>query len=288
MSLKLRQVSMEYQKGIYALCDISVELTPGIYGLLGPNGAGKSTLQNIITTNQKPTGGQVFWNGQDIFRMGNSYRSLLGYMPQQQNMYERFTANRFLWYMASLKGLKRRDAKEEITYLLDKVGLESVRDQKIGGFSGGMKQRLLIAQALLGNPKILILDEPTAGLDPKERIHLRNLISEVAEDKIVIVATHVVSDIEFIAKEIILMHKGEILQQKSPKQLLQELEGKVWNVYLTPEQLEYYEKSGKKIVGITYGTDGICARILSEEKLDEKMQEQAHPTLEDVYLYYEK
>lgn len=285
MSLQLEQVSMEYQKGIYALRDFSIQFTPGIYGLLGPNGAGKSTLQNIITTNQKPTQGRVLWEGKDIFQLGNSYRALLGYMPQQQTMYERFSAERFLWYMAALKGINKKQAGSEIEFLLDKVGLKEFRKQKVRGFSGGMKQRLLIAQALLGNPKILVLDEPTAGLDPKERIHLRNLISQVAEDKIVIIATHVVSDIEFIAKEIVFLQKGQMICKNSPKELLEEVKGKVWNVYLTPEEFKEFEKSGKRIVGVAYGGERICARILSEEEPEENMAESANPNLEDVYLY---
>ena len=198
MTLELEGLTKVY-KDKTALDDVSFSFTPGIYGLLGPNGAGKSTMMNLT-----PSKGRVLLDGRGIDELGSEYRKLLGYMPQQQNIYPELSLRRFLYFMASLKGLKKSEAGEDIDHYVRMVKLDDVLGKKLGAFSGGMKQRALIAQALIGNPGILILDEPTAGLDPKERIRIRNLISEVAKDKIVIIATHVVTDVEFIAKEIVM------------------------------------------------------------------------------------
>lgn len=242
MELALNCISKTYKKGsVKALDNFSVTLTPGVYGLLGPNGAGKSTLMNIITDNLNADGGEVVYGGENIKKLGKDYRAVLGYMPQQQGLYDDFTLNRFLWYMAALKGLKKKEAKEKITQLLETVNLTDAAHKKLGSFSGGMKQRALIAQALLNNPEILILDEPTAGLDPKERIRIRNFISEIAEDKIVLISTHVVSDIEFIAKEIILLKKGQLISHDSPNKLTKELENKVFEVEIQREDLKYFQ-----------------------------------------------
>ena len=196
MELEIENVSHTYKNGKKALSEISTSLTPGVYGLLGPNGAGKSTLMNIITDNLRPTAGEVSLDGNVIWKNSNAYRARLGYMPQQQGLYSSFTGTRFLWYMAALKGLSHREAKTRVNELLELVNLKDAADRRIGGYSGGMKQRLLIAQALLNEPDVLVLDEPTAGLDPKERIRIRNFISEIAADKIVLLATHVVTDVE--------------------------------------------------------------------------------------------
>lgn len=284
MELKLDDIRKEYQKGVAALKNFHAILTPGIYGLLGPNGAGKSTMLNIITNNMKPTKGKVFWNNQDIQRMGREYRKVLGYMPQQQGLYEEFSAYRFLWYMAALKGLKRKEAKEQINQLFIRVGLEKEMYKRVGGFSGGMKQRLLIAQALLGNPKLLILDEPTAGLDPNERIRLRNFISEIAGDKIVIFATHVVSDIEFIAKEVLLINHGELVQKGKVSELLSMVEGKVFEVEVDDKAVE--ELKSQYRVSNVYRMDEQCVvRILSDVKPDGERVREVKPNLEDMYLY---
>ncbi|MGC2873632.1 ATP-binding cassette domain-containing protein [Ihubacter sp. rT4E-8] len=198
-----------------ALNGISLTLTEGVYGLLGPNGAGKSTLMNIITDNLQPDQGEILWNGESIRRMGKSYRKLLGYGPQQQGLYESFSGRRFLAYMGTLKELPSGDLTEEIQRAAAWVNLETVLDRSIGSYSGGMKQRLLAAQALMGNPKLVILDEPTAGLDPKERVRLREKIAQAASDRIILIATHVVSDVESIAKEIIILKDGKIHAQGS-------------------------------------------------------------------------
>ena len=219
-----------------------------------------------MTQNLSPDSGNITWNGKDINSMGKEYRALLGYMPQQQNLYDNFTGEEFLWYMAALKGLEKKQTKERINSLIKTVNLENARFKRIHTYSGGMKQRLLIAQALLNDPSILIMDEPTAGLDPKERIRIRNFISEIASGKIVILATHVISDIEFISKEILLVRQGELIQEGSPKQLLDGLKGMVWNVYMSEQQLKQQQENGAKIVNLTYAGDEICARILSDSK----------------------
>lgn len=227
MSLIIRNVCKNYGK-IKALENVSLELKPGVYGLLGPNGAGKSTLLQVITGNLRTSKGEILYNGSDINKNAKNYKRVLGYVPQSQGIYERFTAEMFLEYMAILKAVDKKNIHTQVERVLDVVGLKGVKDRKIGGFSGGMQQRLLIAQALLGNPEIIVFDEPTAGLDPKERIKIRNFISRIAEDKIILVATHVVSDVETIAKEIILLGKGKIIAQGMPSELCMGLNGHVW------------------------------------------------------------
>lgn len=210
--LKLSGITKQYGDKL-ALDQVSLTFEPGIYGLLGPNGAGKSTLMNIITGNRRPTAGQVTWEGKEIQSLKAQYRSILGYAPQQQGLYDSFTGRRFLSYMAALKGITGKEQPEEIKRVLSYVNLSEAADRAVGTYSGGMKQRILIAQAMLGNPKLLILDEPTAGLDPKERVRIRQRIEALAGERIILVSTHVVSDIEPIAKEIILIKQGRILDQ---------------------------------------------------------------------------
>ena len=237
MELKIEQVTKTYGAK-HALNQFSVVLKEGIYGLLGPNGAGKSTLMNIITDNLAATSGTVYWEGKKIQSLGKQYREILGYMPQQQGMYDEFTVEHFLWYMASLKGMKRKDAKEQINQLLSVVNMTQNRKKLLKGLSGGMKQRVLLAQALLNDPKILILDEPTAGLDPKERIRIRNLISEIALNKIVLLATHVVSDIEYTAKELILMNEGVLIAKDTPSNLIKMVTNQVWELKVKEADLK--------------------------------------------------
>ena len=206
--LCLTNITKKYKEKL-ALDDVSLELAPGIYGLLGPNGAGKSTLMNIVTGHLKPDGGQVLWDGKEIKSLGAQYRSLIGYAPQQQGLYDAFTGKRFLAYMATLKGISKKEMPEEIARVLSYVNMTEAANRPIGTYSGGMKQRILIAQAILGDPKLIVLDEPTAGLDPKERVRIRERIAALAGDKVILVSTHVVSDIEPIAKEIILIKSGK-------------------------------------------------------------------------------
>lgn len=218
--LTLNGITKKY-KDKTALSDVSLELDCGIYGLLGPNGAGKSTLMNIITGNIKPTEGKVLWDGTDIYRLGGEFRSLIGYAPQQQGLYNSFSGRRFLSYMTALKGISKKDAGDEIERVLSYVNMQEAADRAIGGYSGGMKQRILIAQAILGCPKLIVLDEPTAGLDPKERVRVREQIKALSGDKIILVSTHVVSDIAPIAGEILLIRDGNIIDRGGVEELCQ-------------------------------------------------------------------
>lgn len=286
MGLRIEEITKSYnQNKVYALDNVSVTMTPGVYGLLGPNGAGKSTLMNIVTQNLKADNGYISWNGENIDKLGNAYRSCLGYMPQQQNLYDEFTGEQFLWYISALKDLKKKVAKERIEELLTIVNLQKERHKKIKTYSGGMKQRLLIAQALLNDPEILIMDEPTAGLDPTERIRIRNFISQISKKKIVLLATHVVSDIEFIAKEIIILHNGKIVRYGEPQQLIDEMKNKVFEVLVTEEEKIQYENSQYKIANIMYVDDKICLKILSNTRPNIGEVTQIRASLEDVYLF---
>ena len=286
MELRIEEITKSYnQNKVYALDNVSVTMTPGVYGILGPNGAGKSTLMNIVTQNLKADTGYIFWNGENIDKLGNAYRSCLGYMPQQQNLYDEFTGEQFLWYISALKDLKKNVAKERIEELLTIVNLQKERHKKIKTYSGGMKQRLLIAQALLNDPEILIMDEPTAGLDPTERIRIRNFISQISKKKIVLLATHVVSDIEFIAKEIIILHNGKIVRYGEPQQLIDEMKNKVFEVLETEEEKIQYENSQYKIANIMYVDDKICLKILSNTRPNIGEVTQIRASLEDVYLF---
>lgn len=286
MELVLEGIKKSYNKGkTYAVKDFNVSFTPGVYGLLGPNGAGKSTLMNMITDNLKADSGKIMLDGIEIGKLGAKYRSLLGYMPQQQGIYEDFTGEKFLWYMAALKGLKKKEAREAVGRLLEVVNLQKDRHKKLKSYSGGMKQRILIAQALLNNPKILIMDEPTAGLDPKERIRIRNFISEISKDKIVILATHVVSDVEYISKELLFMKSGSIVAQGTPQELLGDMENRVFEVLVTPEEQKFYEASDDKITNIMLTSDKTALHLVSEHYPSRGEVREARPNLEDVYLY---
>lgn len=282
MHLQINNLTKIYGKKT-ALDNFSYDFTDGIYGLLGPNGAGKSTLMKMITHNLKPTSGEIIADGKNAAQLGGEYRKLLGFMPQQQSVYPDFTLTRFLHYMAGLKGLSKKEAKPQINSLIERVNLTGYAKAKLGGFSGGMRQRALLAQALLGDPKIVILDEPTAGLDPKERISLRNLIAETAFDKIVIIATHVVPDIEFIAKEVLLLSGGKITDSGTASELCSEIDGKVFEI-LT-EQSSLAEIQHRMLVAnITHENDKLCVRVISNEP-PEFENRPVPPTLEDLYLY---
>lgn len=219
IELVIKNLTKRYGEKL-ALDGFSYSFTPGIYGILGTNGAGKTTLMNLITDNVKRDEGEILWDGKEILSLGAAYRALLGYMPQQQGMYPDFSAREFLLYMAELKGLPRKEADTQIRELLTVTGLSDAAHRRLGGFSGGMKQRVLLCQALLGDPKILILDEPSAGLDPRERLRIRSHIADLAEDRIVFLTTHIVSDIESIAKDVLLMKAGCILTHGAPEELL--------------------------------------------------------------------
>ena len=222
MELALKGITKQYGSK-RALDDFSYSFEEGVYGLLGPNGAGKSTLMKIITQSVKPTGGEITLDGDDIFKQKEEYRKRIGYMPQQQTIYPFYTGRQFLNYMGLLKGEDRKSLDDKIQFYLEKVNLISVADKKIGTYSGGMKQRLLIAQTFLGDPDIMIFDEPTAGLDPKERIHVRNLIHDNSAGKIIIVATHVVQDIESIADCIVLQKEGKVAEADPPDKLVEKM-----------------------------------------------------------------
>lgn len=284
MELLVKNINKTYGKKKRALCDVTMSFTPGIYGLLGPNGSGKSTLMNIITDNLKADGGEVLYDGQSIHKRKEAYRAKIGYMPQQQAIYDNFTGEEFMWYMAALKGLDKKQAESRIESLIAMVNLGEEKGKKIGSYSGGMKQRILIAQALLNDLDILIMDEPTAGLDPSERIRIRNFLSEISENKIIIIATHIVSDIEFIAKEIILLKAGEIIDHGSPQQLLEELDGMVYEVETGLD--EEYAQGDAYIVNIKMGSAGKIYRVISKKKLDGRNVKQVKAGLEELYMYH--
>ena len=281
MELEIRNITKQYAK-TRALDDVSVTLTAGLYGLLGPNGAGKTTLISIITTLLPPTAGTVRYNGKPVG--GREYRRLLGYLPQYPRFYPNFTAEEFLRYMAAMKGLDRKAANTRIAALLEQVNLTEHRCKKIGTFSGGMRQRLGIAQAILNDPEILILDEPTAGLDPKERVRFRNIIARLSSDRIIILATHIVSDLECAAKEVMLLKGGRLLQKASPLTLQTQTEGKVWLVEAEKDALADY--TARYVIANAAVSDGKYAlRIVSDEKPHADAIA-AQPRLEDVYLYW--
>ena len=237
-SLGLRELTKIYstkKSSKKALAGVSFTLGPGLYGLLGPNGAGKSTMMNIITGNLDATSGTVLWNGKNILRLGRAFRRVLGYMPQQQNLYDSFTGRRFLLYLAALKEIPRKDAAAEVQRVAALVHLEQELSKRLSAYSGGMKQRLLAAASLLGEPQILIMDEPTAGLDPKERVRLRAVLAQLAQNRVIIVATHVVSDVEHVAKEILLLKEGQLVDKAPPDALIQKYapSGTLEDVYLS-------------------------------------------------------
>jgi ABC-type multidrug transport system ATPase subunit len=267
-----------------ALDGVSISLSPGVYGLLGPNGAGKSTLMNVLVGNLTADEGTVSFDGEDVRKMGRDFRSILGFMPQQPGLYDRFTGFRFLSYMAALKGMDRRRAREDIEKAAALVNLSDALGKKLGAYSGGMKQRIMIAQAILNDPKILILDEPTAGLDPKERIRVRNMIAEIAFDKIVLLATHVAPDVEYIGKEVILLKQGQVIKQDTPRNILQDLRGKVFELRVDRQQVPELERKFL-VSNITEDFEKTAVRIVSDSPPEGYEYTDAAPTLEEEYLY---
>lgn len=281
MILHFEKINKFYGKN-HALSDFTADLTPGIYALMGPNGSGKSTLINIFTDNLRADSGCITLDGNDICKMGVKFREKIGYMPQYPGMYPNFTVERFLWYIAALKGIKKADAEKQISEVLSAVELADIPRRKIGALSGGMKQRLALAQAVLGDPEILILDEPTAGLDPKQRISIRNYISRIALNKIVIIATHVVSDVEYIAKEIIFLKKGQITDMAPPHELAMKIDGRVWEINCRGEDIASVAQRCK-VISISKTDTGAALRVLSDIRPEGDVKS-VSPTLEDYYL----
>lgn len=268
-----------------ALSDVSIQFTPGIYGLLGPNGAGKSTLMNILTLNLPSDSGTITLDHQEIKHMGANYRKKLGFMPQGQTMYEQFRCFDYMAYIATVKGMGKKEAYRQIETLLKEMELWDVAYKKIKTFSGGMKQRLLLSATLLDNPDIILLDEPTAGLDIKQRIHVRNLIARIAMNRIVILATHVVSDVEFIANAFILLKDGRIIQKGSIAELQKPLMHRVYEIELYEEELSNLDEHFL-ISNMSKIHDHMLVRLISDKQLTEEKYKERNATLEDVYLYY--
>ena len=283
MKLTFNNVSKEY-KNIKAVDNINYTMEHGVYGLLGVNGAGKTTLMQMISTIISPTNGSIKIDGKDIFTLGEEYLENLGYLPQDYGYYPDLTIYDYLMYISSIKGIKEQQAKKTIKTLLKQVGLYEHKKKKLKSLSGGMIRRVGIAQAMLNNPKILILDEPTAGLDPSERVRFRNLISELAEDRLVLLSTHIVSDVEFIANEIILMKDGNFLLTGSINEIISSMKKSVWKVKVDKKEVDYYLKK-YLVANIKSSTNEVELRVISKEK-PTKQAIQVEKTLEDAFLLY--
>jgi ABC-type multidrug transport system ATPase subunit len=277
-------VGKQYPGNLWGLRDLRLEIGPGVLGLLGPNGAGKSTLMRILATVTRPTEGRVLWNDGDIARSPDPLRQVLGYLPQDFGVYPHLTALEFLEYLAAVKGLDGAAARRRIDELLAVVNLSEARNRPLGGFSGGMKQRVGIAQALLNDPQLLIVDEPTAGLDPEERVRFRNLLSELSGERIVILSTHIVSDVEAVATDIAILRGGRLLAHAAPEELLRSVEGKVWECVIASGDVPA-AKQKYLISTSARRADGVHVRIVSTERPGEGAVT-VSPTLEDAYLHY--
>lgn len=283
MELKIKKLSKQF-KDKTAVDDVSLTLTPGIWGLLGANGAGKTTLMRMLAGILKPAKGEIFYNGKDIHTMGEAYRDRLGYLPQEFGFFHDFTVKDYLEYVAALKDIPREETGDRIDHLLHTLTLREVKNKKIIKLSGGMKRRVGIAQAMLNDPEILIMDEPTAGLDPGERVRFRNLISEFSQERIVLISTHIVSDIEYIATQNAIMKSGKILAAGKTEQLVQLADGKVWSCLVPAEKMPLYEMQLRIINRRSEGNNRVAIRYLSEEK---KISDSVTvpPSLEDLYLW---
>ena len=279
--LKIENVSKKFGKKV-ALSDVVLELETGIYGLLGDNGAGKSTLMRLLVGVDKPTSGRIFYEGKDISQLKEAYRGLLGYMPQEFAVFPGFTAGEFLTYMGALKGLSKGELRDKIPRVLAFVNLEDVKDKKVSTFSGGMKRRVGIAQALLNDPKILILDEPTAGLDPGERIRFSNILSNMSKDKIILFSTHIISDIEAITKSIIILNDGKIRAKTTSDRLVEKMEGHVFEMTIPFSELAAYEKK-VQMIRMRYEGDRIKIRYTGEAM---EHAFAVRPNLEDYYMLH--
>lgn len=283
MQLEIESLTKRFQD-VTAVDQVSCSLNTGVYGLLGVNGAGKTTLMRMLCTLLKPTEGSITWDGQDIFEMDGAYRRILGYLPQDFGFYPDFTVRDYLMYIASIKGIRPAAARQRAALMLQQVGLSRVESKKMKKLSGGMKRRAGIAQAMLNDPKILILDEPTAGLDPNERIRFRNLISELAEDRLVLLSTHIVSDIEYIANEILLMKDGRICIFGTTEELTANMPEQVWSVRVPRTEVSSYTRA-YKVSNVKTMQKEAELRILSKEKPSEDAVLET-ATLEDVFLHY--
>ena len=284
MKLTVNGLGKQYRRDFWGLRDFSLEIKPGILGLLGPNGAGKSTFMRMLATITKPTDGKILWNDMDVVNSPDILRAILGYLPQDFGVYPNLNAIEFLEYMAAIKGLNAVATKKRIDELLQIVNLVEAAKRPLGGYSGGMKQRVGIAQALLNDPQLLIVDEPTVGLDPEERVRFRNLLSDLSGERIVILSTHIVSDVEATATHIALINKGQLLRESAPEQLLDQLENKVWEWIVSSDDLPALKQ--KYIVsGTIRRSDGVQVRVVSESKPDVNAQN-ILPNLEDAYLYF--
>ena len=281
--LKLIDAEKKY-KDKYAVRKFNYTFTNGVYGLLGENGAGKTTLMRLICGVLQPTGGEIYCDNIEIVSLGAEYRKLLGYLPQDFGYYSGFTAERFLRYMAALKALPKEYADSRIDELLELVELKNVRKKKLKTFSGGMIRRIGIAQALLNNPEILILDEPTAGLDPKERVRFRNIISSLGKNRIVVLSTHIVSDIEYIADRILIMKDGKIIQEGTEKEIMEKVEGHVWKCIVSQKEAEQMNNS-YIVSNMRSSGENVELRIISQRR-PVKNGKNVEGTLEDAYLYH--
>lgn len=283
MKLEICNISKSYGSK-KAVNSLNLSMQAGVYGLLGANGAGKTTLMRMICTLLEPTKGKILFNGKSIKSINEDYCSRLGYMPQNFGFYKDFTAKEFMHYMAAVKGIGKLEAKNRTEELLYLVNLESVANKKIKTFSGGMKQRLGIAQAELNSPEILILDEPTAGLDPKERVRFRNLISDFAKNKIVILSTHIVSDVSYIADTLLMMTNGRLLLNKPMVSACNSIDGKVWDLLVSPSEASEIERVNT-VVNWHHENGKIALRVVSENRPIIEA-ESVSPTLEDLFMYH--
>ena len=282
MELQVEHLCKSYRKK-EALKNVNFKLKQGVYGLLGENGAGKSTLMRILTTVDFPSSGNVLYKGKNIIQMDEDYRDLIGYMPQDYSVYPGFTAVDFLNYLGTLKGIPADKLKTKITEVLEFVNLSDVANKKVRTFSGGMKRRIGIAQAILNDPEILILDEPTAGLDPKERIRFSNILSNMAKEKIILLSTHIVSDIEAIANQIIIINQGEITEIGNIDELVEGVAGKVWEAAIPQERMNYVNKE-RAVIHIRQAGEEVLVRFVGDALSDVPCKP-VIPTLEDYYIY---
>ncbi len=282
MALEIKNISKRYSPSKFGLKDYSLTISRGILGLLGPNGAGKSTLLKIIATISKPSSGTILFNQKDILKNPNYIRNILGYLPQEFGVYPNLNAYEFLEYIAAMKGVGGKDLRHKIEHLIEETNLSEVAKNHLSTYSGGMRQRIGIAQALLNDPKILILDEPTVGLDPEERLRFRDLISELSDDRIIILSSHIVSDIETIADQVVIMNKGQLITKGNQVDIINQVRGKVYETVITQSEIKNFKNDYKTISSFRV-EDGYRVRFINTKKVDSFHN--VNPTLEDAYIY---